>query len=98
LKNLEKETLILKEKLKVKQSKKKSKRGNEKVLHIGCWRKSSPVVCLTKQTDNVTIAPHKDEVLDYRSGFCWIVLFGKFTGGELFFPELNIKTCFFSIV
>jgi hypothetical protein len=33
--------------------------------------------------------PHKDKD-DYRHGFCYVVPFGKFEGGDLYFPELNI--------
>lgn len=33
--------------------------------------------------------PHKDKK-DFRHGLCWIVPFGQFKGGELFFRELGI--------
>jgi hypothetical protein len=32
---------------------------------------------------------HKDKD-DYRHGFCFIIPFGRFQGGDLHFPELNI--------
>jgi len=39
---------------------------------------------------NCAQAQHKDE-LDYRAGFCWVTTFGTYTGGSLYFSELNIE-------
>jgi hypothetical protein len=27
---------------------------------------------------------------DYRAGFCWVIPFGNFTGGELYFKDINV--------
>jgi hypothetical protein len=127
---------------KVRIRPKKTKRSDvERTMHVGSWRKSSPTIQLTKDTEdparhwmqrnakfwsaasnlfynlNRNIYETYDEVEaplklgvwttctinfdfgpikahfdnnDYQAGYCFVVPFGNFTGGDLVFTGINI--------
>jgi len=52
-------------------------------LTIGAWS----TVALNCNCGAKTV--HRD-TKDFRDGYCWVIPFGNFEGGELFFPDLNI--------
>jgi len=53
----------------------------EAPLKVGAWS--------TVAINSAARLVHTD-TKDYKDGYCWVVPFGDFEGGELYFPDLNI--------
>jgi len=52
-------------------------------LKIGAWT----TCAINFRIDSMIT--HTDPA-DFREGFCFVIAFGDFTGGDLYFPDLNI--------
>jgi hypothetical protein len=53
--------------------------------YFGAWA----TCALNGVMDPSGMGMHTDE-RDYRNGFCWVVPFGDFEGGELVFPDIKV--------
>jgi hypothetical protein len=56
------------------------------VRMFGAWS----AVAINCNLDETGIALHSD-AHDFRDGLCWTIPFGNFTGGDLNFPDLNLR-------
>ena len=50
---------------------------------FGAW-------CTLSLNIDIAVHPHYDKK-DYKNGFCWIVPFGSYQGGNLCFQELDVE-------
>jgi len=65
-------------------------------LMYDCYRRvlpGPPLVgpwCTVNINYNTACIEHIDDQ-DYRHGLCWVLPFGDFTGGQIFFPDLRVE-------
>jgi hypothetical protein len=57
--------------------------------NFGAWSNCA----LNAKIKNSGMKEHIDSH-DFRNGYCWVVPFGDFTGGDIEFPELNLRIPF----